>query len=323
VHCVLNHGSVGGEQDNADLGKWGRIWTYQNTNNWKKIWSNDNVQLQPGTKIEFDIFVQGSRKMAISFANAGSNYEYLAFENITSPTWLSTTSNFVDGEWEKQFDGECGEGQEIRMFEGAENPGETNETRIKECASACRTRKITLSGSWKHFAALGPVLGYVFKPDPSRCYCENSNSATCSRTGADSGWQRYDFVKTTPATKSLLARIASTNKGYIVKEAGTAEWNGYYAPCIQCQQAPHHYIKDDNHELYYNENLNQWTFADYGVKAFYACPQSTATSAPSPDACTFSVYENNAADPAPQVQPFQPMKLFAIRAFINGEFILY
>jgi len=88
----------------------------------------------------------------------------------------------------KQFDGECTNGSEIRMYEGnGDNPG-TPEERAVRCSAACRNKKAALSGSWTGFVA----TGFIVIPTNGRCYCESAESASCSRTGT-SEYDRYDW----------------------------------------------------------------------------------------------------------------------------------
>ena len=87
----------------------------------------------------------------------------------------------------KMFDAECTSGSEIRMYAGnGDNPG-TSAQRASRCSEACLTKKTPLSGSWISFVA----RGFIVYPTSGRCYCENANSATCSKNA--NGYDRYDW----------------------------------------------------------------------------------------------------------------------------------
>ena len=87
----------------------------------------------------------------------------------------------------KMFDGECG-GAEIRMYEGnGDNPG-TKEQRAARCSEACLSKKKALSGSWTGFTA----KGFVAQPTTGRCYCESTDSKTCTKNAVNA-YIRYDW----------------------------------------------------------------------------------------------------------------------------------
>jgi len=94
-----------------------------------------------------------------------------------------------DVKYEMVFHGEC-DGAEIRMYEGnGDNEGTVYE-RLHNCAVACYSKMTPLSGSWTGF----DVKGFVILESSShtgRCYCESSNSNTCSRVAND--YDRYDW----------------------------------------------------------------------------------------------------------------------------------
>ena len=91
------------------------------------------------------------------------------------------------------FDGECTNGQELRMYEGTgDNPGDTTEAKVAACSNACRTKKTPVDG--KSWTATFVSKGFIVKPN-GRCYCESADSITCSKTtetNAD-GFDRYDW----------------------------------------------------------------------------------------------------------------------------------
>jgi hypothetical protein len=68
------------------------------------------------------------------------------------------------------FHGECMNGKQILMFEGAIDNSGTDEERRDRCLEACIAKKAPLSGSWTGF---GKLQGIIVKPGTGRCYCEN------------------------------------------------------------------------------------------------------------------------------------------------------
>ena len=95
-------------------------------------------------------------------------------------------------EYVKVFDGECNDGDEIRMYGGGgDNPGSTAEERIRACSQACQTKKTPTEGSWDGFIAKGFAVILKGK-QAGRCFCENADSATCKR--ARNAYKRFDWI---------------------------------------------------------------------------------------------------------------------------------
>ena len=102
--------------------------------------------------------------------------------------------SFADvSKYVKVFDGECMDGSEIKIFEGADNPGKTPEGRVAECSKAC------ISKNWTGFGRTQVAKGFVValageKKQIGRCFCESSDAVTCKRLpAANHSYGRFDW----------------------------------------------------------------------------------------------------------------------------------
>ena len=76
------------------------------------------------------------------------------------------------------------------MYDGAsDNPGKTTDGRIAECSKACLSQKTPKEGKkWTGFIP----KGFIVQPD-GRCFCENSESVSCTRRTVNTDYKRYDW----------------------------------------------------------------------------------------------------------------------------------
>jgi len=107
--------------------------------------------------------------------------------------------------YRKIFDGEC-DGPEVKVYSGSDNPGTTELARVNNCATACTDKK------WDGFVAKG-FITMLSGSSQGRCWCESSDSATCSRV-QNAGYVRYDFqvdppVKNQEAASSCIDKLAT------------------------------------------------------------------------------------------------------------------
>ena len=101
-------------------------------------------------------------------------------------------SSRTDVQYVKIFDGECDEnGNERRMYDGRDNPGNTTDEKVAECSKACRSQKTPKDGkSWADFIA----KGFIVNPARGTCYCESADSSTCTRASGNEDYKRYDWT---------------------------------------------------------------------------------------------------------------------------------
>ena len=67
-----------------------------NNNDWSKVWTN-GASLPTGTRLDFDVLVEGAGKMELSFSCAGSGQGHVAFAGLKQPKWLSPPTFVVSG----------------------------------------------------------------------------------------------------------------------------------------------------------------------------------------------------------------------------------
>jgi len=68
----------------------------KNKASWRNLPSPSQLKtIADGTKIDIDVLVEGTGKIAVSFLYAGTGYTYIEFLNLKTPTWLSPESIVV------------------------------------------------------------------------------------------------------------------------------------------------------------------------------------------------------------------------------------
>ena len=108
---------------------------------------------------------------------------------------VHVTSAHAGVAFSKIFDGDCADGNKLRMYDGGgDNPGFTPEEQVQACSRACQTKKLPADKE-KSWSAFGVAKGFAIIPTgkhAGRCDCESAGSSACKRTS--NSYRRYDWI---------------------------------------------------------------------------------------------------------------------------------